>query len=49
LIIESIFTTRAPDGSVNCAPMGVEWGEATIVVKPFLETTTFRNLRDTRA
>lgn len=49
MIIESIFTTRAPDGSVNCAPMGVEWGEATIVVKPFLETTTFRNLRDTRA
>lgn len=49
MIIESIFTTLAADGTVNCAPMGVEWGEATIVVKPFLETTTFRNLRDTRA
>src|SRR4051812_18078480 len=24
--------------------MGVEWGEETIVLKPFLETTTFRNL-----
>lgn len=49
MIIESIFTTVAANGAVNCAPMGVEWGEETIVVKPFLETTTFRNLRDTRA
>jgi hypothetical protein len=24
--------------------MGVEWGEEIIVLKPFLETTTFRNL-----
>jgi hypothetical protein len=49
LIIESILTTLAADGTVNCAPMGVEWGEETIVVKPFLETTTFRNLRETGA
>jgi hypothetical protein len=35
------------EGRVNIAPMGVEWGEEIIVVKPFLETTTFRNLRDT--
>ena len=28
--------------------MGVEWGEDTIVLKPFLETTTFRNVRATR-
>src|SRR5204863_251111 len=31
------------------APMGVEWGEQEIVIKPFLETTTFKNLRDTGA
>lgn len=49
MIIESIFTTLAADGTLNCAPMGVEWGEDTIVVKPFLETTTFKNLRDTGA
>jgi hypothetical protein len=49
VIIESILTTLASDGTVNCAPMGVEWGEETIVVKPFLDTTTFRNLRDTGA
>ena len=48
MIIESILTTMAPDGSINFAPMGVEWGETAIVIKPFLETTTFRNVRDTR-
>jgi hypothetical protein len=47
MIIESILTTTAADGTVNCAPMGVEWGEREIVIKPFLETTTFRNLRAT--
>ena len=44
MIIESIITTVAEDGSVNFAPMGVEWGESRIVVKPFVETTTFRNV-----
>jgi hypothetical protein len=44
VIIESIVTTIAADGAINFAPMGVEWGETRIVVKPFLETTTFRNL-----
>src|SRR4051812_41016792 len=33
------------EGVINFAPMGVEWGEATIVLKPFLETTTFRNVQ----
>jgi hypothetical protein len=44
MIVESIVTTVAPDGAVNCAPMGVEWGEERIVLKPFLDTTTYRNL-----
>jgi uncharacterized protein len=44
MIIESILTTLDPSGTVNCAPMGVEWGEETIVIKPFVDTTTFRNL-----
>lgn len=48
MIIESILTTTDSAGRVNYAPMGVEWGEETIVVKPFLETTTFRNLQATR-
>jgi hypothetical protein len=48
VIIESILTSMAADGTINFAPMGVEWGDTTIVLKPFLETTTFRNVRETR-
>ena len=48
MIIESILTSLDADGALNCAPMGVEWGEETIVIKPFVDTTTFRNLRATR-
>ena len=47
MIIESIVTTVDANGSINFAPMGVEWGDKTIVLKPFLETTTFRNLNAT--
>jgi hypothetical protein len=46
VIIESILTTQNRAGVTNVAPMGVEWGEDEIVIKPFLETTTFQNLRD---
>ena len=49
MIIECIVTTLAADGRVNCAPMGVEWGEEVIVLKPFLETATFRNVVATGA
>jgi hypothetical protein len=45
VIIESIITTIDADGIINIAPMGVEWSDDVIVVKPFLETTTFRNLQ----
>jgi uncharacterized protein len=48
-IIETILTTQNQAGVLNVAPMGVEWGEDTIVVKPFLDTTTFRNLQATGA
>jgi uncharacterized protein len=44
VIVETIVTTLDPQGAINFAPMGVEWGEESIVLKPFLETTTFRNL-----
>jgi hypothetical protein len=43
MIIETIITTLSAEGAVNIAPMGVEWGEDVIVVKPFLETATYRN------
>ena len=48
MIIESILTTMDAAWTVNFAPMGVEWGDEEIVIKPFLETTTFTNLRETR-
>lgn len=49
MIVESIVTTVDVEGQINFAPMGVEWGEEAIVLKPFLETTTFRNVRATKA
>jgi hypothetical protein len=49
MILETIVTTVSADGVVNCAPMGVEWSEPEIVLKPFLETATYRNLTATRS
>jgi uncharacterized protein len=48
VIIETIVTSMDPSGAVNFAPMGVEWGEDVIVLKPFLETSTFRNVSATK-
>jgi hypothetical protein len=48
-ILETVLTTINPDGSVNCAAMGVEWGEQRIVIKPYRGTRTLRNLRATGA
>lgn len=51
MIIETIVTTMNAAGAVNIAPMGVEWdgSEAPPVLKPFLETTTYRNITATGA
>ena len=49
MILETIVTTVGADGAINCAPMGVEWGARTIVLKPFLETATYRNVAATRS
>jgi hypothetical protein len=46
-ILETVVTTINPDGGVNCAAMGVEWGEQRIVIKPYRGTRTLRNLRAT--
>lgn len=45
MIVETILTTMDADGAINFAPMGVEWGEDEIVIKPYKETTTYRNLK----
>jgi hypothetical protein len=49
VIVETIVTTMDAGRTINFAPMGVEWGEDTIVLKPFLDTTTFRNVSATGA
>jgi uncharacterized protein len=48
-IVETVTTTINPDGTVNCAAMGVEWGDETIVIKPYRPTRTLNNLRATGA
>jgi hypothetical protein len=53
VIIETIVTTVDGEGRVNAAPMGVEWNpgvpESGIVLRPFLDTATYRNVVLTRA
>jgi hypothetical protein len=53
VIIETIVTTVDAAGAINCAPMGVEWDPDvdgdTIVLKPFLQTATYRNVTATGA
>jgi uncharacterized protein len=44
-LIEAVVTTTASDGEVNCAAMGVRWGEHELVFWPFDGTRTLRNLR----
>jgi hypothetical protein len=52
MIIETIVTTVAADGTINVAPMGVEWepvaSPGEIVLKPFLTTATYRNISASR-
>jgi hypothetical protein len=45
MIVETVTTTINPDGTVNCAAMGVEWADETIVIKPYRSTRTLRNLQ----
>jgi len=44
MIIESIVTTQARDGTVHIAPMGVIWRDETPVLAPFRPSTTLDNL-----
>lgn len=44
-LIETVVTTTGSDGTVNCAAMGVRWGEEELVFWPFDATRTLRNLR----
>ena len=44
-LIETVMTTTGSDGVVNCAAMGVRWGDEELVFWPFDATRTLRNLR----
>jgi uncharacterized protein len=44
-LIETVVTTTGSDGVVNCAAMGVRWGEEELVFWPFDATRTLTNLR----
>ena len=44
-LIETVVTTTGSDGVVNCAAMGVRWGEDELAFWPFNSTRTLRNLR----
>lgn len=43
-LIETVVTTTGSDGVVNCAAMGVRWGETELVFWPFDDTRTLKNL-----
>lgn len=47
MIIETIFSTVNASGRPNFAPMGVGWGEKTMMVRPFRDTATYHNLLET--
>jgi uncharacterized protein len=44
-LIETVVTTTGSDGAVNCAAMGVRWGQQEVVFWPFNTTRTLANLR----
>jgi hypothetical protein len=44
-LIETVITTTGSGGAINCAAMGVRWGEDELVFWPFEATRTLRNLR----
>lgn len=44
MIVETVVTTLDEDGAVNFAAMGVVWGEDRLVIRPYVDTRTFRNL-----
>jgi hypothetical protein len=44
MIVETVVTTLDEDGEPNFAAMGVVWGEERLVIRPYVDTRTFRNL-----
>lgn len=49
MIIESIVTTVSEKGEANFAPMGVTIGEEEVLIRPYKDSATYRNLAATGA
>lgn len=49
MIIESIVTTLNEEGEANFAPMGVTIGEGELLIRPYKDSATYRNLVATGA
>lgn len=49
MIIETIVTTLSEQGETNFAPMGVTIGNGEIVIRPYTDSATCRNLAATGA
>jgi uncharacterized protein len=47
MIIETIVSTIDENGQPNFAPMGIVWGEETVMVRPYKNTHTARNFLNT--
>jgi hypothetical protein len=48
MIVETIFSTLDQNGKPNFAPMGLVWGDKFVVVRPYRDTQTYRNLFSSR-
>lgn len=48
MIFETIVTTRAPDGRIHIAPMGVREEDGLLVLLPFRPSTTLDNVLASR-
>jgi uncharacterized protein len=44
MIIETIFSTLDENSKPNFAPMGISWGDDSVIVRPFRTSQTCRNL-----
>jgi hypothetical protein len=44
MIVETIFSTLDQNGKPNFAPMGLVWGDKFVIVRPYRDTQTCRNL-----
>ena len=48
-VMEAVVSTCDEDGRPNAAPMGVTSGDLrTLIIRPYLNTTTYRNLKVSR-